>query len=154
MLSGAESNRTFTGLNSQAAVSFYRTFLNWGFHRLITWPKFMQWLIGAVRSPSLIQRVSPLKFEALHQTRRCTNVLTEQSCIPFIKVAILQSFILINSWTNLLINKQIKYPSGSQQSASTENLIQTLRLNCKTLRTNQYENVRNHDMQSLLQATN
>lgn len=58
-LTGAESYKIF--MNSQAPINFYRTFLNWGFHRLITWPKFVQWLIGAVRSTSLITESSSVK---------------------------------------------------------------------------------------------
>lgn len=117
---GAESNRAFMDLNSQAPVRFYRTFLNWGFH-------LAQICTMIHRSNEKHVPDTELKFEALHQTRRCTNILKEKPYIPFIKMAILQSFILINSWTNLLINKQAKYPSGPRQSASIENLIQTVK---------------------------
>lgn len=125
---------TFMDLSSQAPIGLYRTYLNWDFQRLIAWHKFVQWLIGAVRNISLIQIAPLLNFKALHQTRRCTNFLTEQSCISFIKMGILPSFILTDSWTNVLINKQTKYPSGPQQSASTENLTWTVKVkSCNVL---------------------
>lgn len=65
---GAESGRAFMDLSSQAPISVCRTCLHWDFQRLVAWPKFVQWLIEAVRSTSQMQTAPLLDFEALHHT--------------------------------------------------------------------------------------